>query len=61
MTHHFAGILLISMMFVSCSKNVDPEVAGHQGSPRIYSKKSVIIKKNLPPVMGGVCYQRGIA
>lgn len=59
MTDHFASILLISILFVSCSKNVDPALPGHQGFPRIYSKKSVIIKKNLPPVMGGYVTKDG--
>jgi hypothetical protein len=53
MTGHISSILLISFLFVSCSKNVDPGLPGHPGSPLIFSKKSVILKKDLPPVMGG--------
>jgi hypothetical protein len=53
MTERVASILLISILFVSCSKNVEPGLPGHPGSPLIYSKKSVILKKDLPPVMGG--------
>jgi hypothetical protein len=59
MTDHFAGILVISALFVSCSKSVDPALSEQQGSPRDYSKKSVIIKKDLPHVMGGYVTREG--